>query len=132
MILFESPLIRLEYAPATDILSADLSAAYEFYLMEVREAFDTLVKTVRHYDVKKVLMDSRNRIIQVEQEKYAALLTNFLDELQATRLQKLARLHTGNSTRENLVKTMQQQIDYSFQIKTFTDKDQALKWLKEV
>lgn len=129
MILFESPLIRLEYSPATDILTADLSAAYEFYLMEVREAFDTLVKNARHYDVKRVLMDSRKRIIQIEEDKYAALLADFLNDLKTTRLQKLARLHTGNNTRENLVKTMQQQVNYGFLLKTFTDKDQAIEWL---
>lgn len=130
MILFESTLIRLDYSPATDILIADLSATYEFYLLEVQEALNTLVKNIRHYDVKRVLMDSRKRIVQIEEEKYAALMAAFMHELQTTRLQRLARLHTGNTVRENLARTIQDQLISTFVMKTFMDKEQALAWLK--
>ncbi len=130
MILFESPLIRLDYTPATDILVADLSASYEFYILEVREALNTLVKNVRYYDVKRVLMDSRKRIIQIEEEKYTALMTEFIKELQTTRLQRLARLHTGNINRNNIAKTMQEQVALTFLMKTFADTEQAITWLK--
>jgi hypothetical protein len=129
MILFESPLIRLDYAPATDILTADLSATYEFYYLEVREALNTLVNAVRHYDVKRLLMDSRKRIVQIEEEKYTALMREFVLGLQTTRLEKLARLHTGNPSRENIAKTLQAEVSH-FVMATFTEKEPALTWLK--
>ncbi|MDB5263473.1 MAG: hypothetical protein JWQ14_2756 [Adhaeribacter sp.] len=130
MILYNSPLIRLEYAPATDILTADLSASYEFYAMEVQEALNTIAKYIRHYDVKRLLMDSRKRIVQIENDRYAAIMSAFMQELETTRLQKLARLQTGNTDRENLAKTMQAQFIRTFQMKTFPEMDQALDWLK--
>jgi hypothetical protein len=132
MILFESHLIRLDYAPATDILTADLSSVYEFNLSDQREALRTLVTNVRHYDVKRLLMDSRKRIIQVDPEKYTALMTDFVLELGGTRLQKLARLHTSDTTRENIAKQMQEQIATTFIIKTFPAVGPAHEWLKAV
>lgn len=131
MILFESSLIRLDYAPATDILTADLSATYEFYYLEVREALNTLVDTARHYHVKRILMDSRKRIVQIEEEKYAALMREFMLALQNTRLQKLARLHTGITSRENIAKALQEASQFPFTLTTFTTKEQALLWLKK-
>ncbi|GEO04341.1 hypothetical protein AAE02nite_20050 [Adhaeribacter aerolatus] len=130
MILFNSPLIRLDYSPATDILIADLSASYEFYTLEVQEALSTIAKYIRHYDVKNLLMDSRKRVIQIETERYATIMAEYIRELESTRLQKLARLRTGNTDRENLAKTMQEQVVTAFQMKTFTDMEQALTWLQ--
>ena len=130
MILYNSPLIRLDYTPATDILTADLSATYEFYAMEVQEALSTIAKYIRHYDVKRLLMDSRKRIVQIENERYAIIMADFMQEIETTRLQKLARLRTGNTDRENLAKAMQEQFITSFQMKTFAEKEQALDWLK--
>ena len=130
MILYNSPLIRLDYTPATDILTADLSATYEFYALEVQEALSTIAKYIRHYDVKRLLMDSRKRIVQIENERYTIIMSEFMQELQSTRLQKLARLNTGNTDRENLAKAMQAHINAAFQMKTFADKEQALEWLK--
>ena len=129
MILYNSPLIRLDYTPATDILTADLSATYEFYAMEVQEALSTIAKYIRHYDVKRLLMDSRKRIVQIENERYAIIMADFMREIETTRLQKLARLRTGNTDRENLAKAMQEQFITSFQMKTFAEKEQALDWL---
>ncbi|MGV3587018.1 MAG: hypothetical protein ACO1OF_08465 [Adhaeribacter sp.] len=130
MILFNSPLIRLDYSPATDILVADLSASYEFYALEVQEALSTIAKYIRHYDVKKLLMDSRKRIIQIDNERYTAIMAEYIRELESTRLQKLARLHTGNTDRENLARNMQEQVITAFEMKTFTDLEHALTWLK--
>ena len=130
MILFNSPLIRLDYTPATDILIADLSATYEFYTLEVQEALSTIAKYIRHYDVKRLLMDSRKRIIQIENERYATIMTAYVRELESTRLQKLARLQTGNTDRESLARTMQDQVITAFQMKTFTDLEPALTWLQ--
>ncbi len=77
-------------------------------------------------------MDSRKRIIQMEAEKYTTLVTNFIIELETTRLQKLARLNTGDAVRENIAKHMQEQVVSTFTIKTFTELQPALNWLKSV
>jgi len=128
MILFESPLIRLEYTPATDILLADLSNRNEFYALELKEIFRMISTTVRHYDVKRLLMDSRNRIIAISDEEYAVLMENYLQDLQNTRLEKLARLKTGVSSREGLAKQNKETV-FSFALETFMDKEMAIEWL---
>jgi len=128
MILFESPLIRLEYTPATDILLADLSNRNEFYALELKEIFRMISTTVRHYDVKRLLMDSRNRIIAISDEEYAVLMENYLQDLQNTRLEKLARLKTGVSSREGLAKHNKETL-FSFALETFMDKEMATEWL---
>ena len=130
MILFESPAIRLDYAPATDILTADLSGTHEFYLLEVREALRTIAETVRHYDVKRLLMDSRKRLLKIDPASYKALMTDFGMELNSTRLQKFARMRSDVTTREDLALFIQEQVATNFTLHTFNDKDKALEWLK--
>ncbi|RAU84341.1 hypothetical protein [Pontibacter arcticus] len=129
MILFESYAVRLDYDPATDILTADLSQVNEFYKLEIQEAFQAIATTVSHYDVKRLLMDSRKRIVAVDNETYSFLLNDFLQKLKETRLQRMARLHSGIAARETLADRMQEQVATHFEMVTFTDKDKALAWL---
>lgn len=131
MILYNSPSIRLNYSPTTDILIADLSATYEFYALEVQEALTTIARYIRHYDIKKLLIDSRNRIVQMDNDQYTAAMTTFMRELEATRLQKLARLNTNHTNREHLARTMQEQVITKFQMRTFNEPEQALAWLED-
>ncbi|WP_242920356.1 hypothetical protein [Pontibacter liquoris] len=129
MILFESPILRLQYTPATDILMADLTTQQEFYALEMIEFFRIVVQHVHHYDVKRLLMDSRKRILVVDEAQYMHLLSDFIRGLQTTRLQKLARLQTGNPSREHVMKQVNQQEVRTFEVKTFMDEHQAVNWL---
>lgn len=129
MNLFDSPIIRLDYTPATDILVADLSNQHEFYALEVREALHLIIQHVRHYDVTRLLMDSRKRILVMEEAEYAALMTDFTKALQTTRLQKLARLYTGIPAREDLALSVSAQIISSYTLRTFPNQEQAVAWL---
>jgi len=130
MILFDSPIIRLDYTPATDILIADLSNRHEFYSLEIRETLQIIVEHVRHYDVRCLLMDSRKRVLVIDDLEYADLMTNFRKALQATNLRKLARLNTGIAGRETLARSFDTQTDSSYVMRTFTNFEQAIEWLK--
>ncbi|TXK36697.1 hypothetical protein FVR03_17105 [Pontibacter qinzhouensis] len=129
MILFQSHAIRLNYAPSTDILTADLSVEHEFYLLEIREVLRTISDAVRHYDVKRLLMDSRKRMLQIDKESYAQLMIEFASELNGTRLQKFGRLRSGVASREDLALYIQEQVAHNFTLRSFTDKDKAYEWL---
>lgn len=129
MILFDSPIIRLDYTPATDIIVADLLNKHEFYSLEVREALNLIVEHVRHYDVRHLLMDSRKRVLVIDELEYASIMSEFTRALQTTRLQKMARLYTGITARENLVKAINEQMAPTYTLRTFTSHDQALEWL---
>jgi hypothetical protein len=129
MILFDSPVIRLEYIPATDILIADLSNQYEFYALEVRETLQLIVEHVRHYNVTRLLMDSRKRILAMEEAEYASLMTDFMKALQTTRLQRFARLSTGIPAREDLAQVLNAQTIFTFNFRTFPSNDKAIEWL---
>ncbi|GAA4425466.1 hypothetical protein GCM10023188_06440 [Pontibacter saemangeumensis] len=129
MVLFDSPIIRLNYTPATDILVADLSNKHEFYALEVRETLKTIVEHVRHYDVRRLLMDSRKRVLVIDPLEYVSLMSEFTRALQTTRLQKLARIYTGISSREDLVQAINLQMSPTYTLRTFPSHDQALAWL---
>lgn len=129
MILFDSPIIRLDYTPATDIIVADLSNQHEFYSLEVREALHLIVEHVRHYDVRNLLMDSRKRVLVIDELEYTSIISGFAQALQTTRLQKMARLHTGITARESLAKAINEQMVPTYTLRTFTSQDQALEWL---
>ncbi|MCJ8164589.1 hypothetical protein MKJ04_06995 [Pontibacter sp. E15-1] len=129
MVLFDSPILRLSYTPATDILIADLSNSYHFHAMEVQEALTMILNHVRHYDVKRLLMNSRNRVMVIDEMAYALLMTDFMKALLLTRLQKLARINTGIDSRESLVQYFDTQLVTTFTLKTFSCIETALEWL---
>ena len=69
MVLFDNSLIRLDYNPATDILEVEYPDLYDYLLSEIRRSIDTLLDTVKNYDVKRLLLDSTRTIISVGDEE---------------------------------------------------------------
>ena len=132
MILYDNPILRLTYAPATDIMVADLSNRHEFYSLEVRQALNLIVEHVRHYDVRHLLMDSRKRVLVIDDLEYAAIMSEFTRALQTTHLQKMARLYTGTPSREDLAKAIIEQMATTFTLRTFTSQAEAMEWLTSI
>ena len=129
MILYQNALIKLDYNPATDILFVDMPSINYGIVPEFRRALDIILENVRAYDVKKLLVDARKSVIDMEPEDYSELVARFASDLKATRLVKGARVISSNADREKLVKEGVNTMDPGFLFKTFTDVAEAEKWL---
>ncbi len=129
MILYQNALIKLDYNPATDILFVDMPSINYGIVPEFRRALDIILENVRAYDVKKLLVDARKSVIDMEQEDYSALVARFAGDLKATRLVRGARVISPNTDREKIVKEVVSSTEPGFLFKTFTDAIEAEKWL---
>ena len=133
MILYKSSLITLDYDPATDILSLDWPDIQDLFVAAVEQEIQELVKHIKHYDVKKLLLDTSRATINVDMVQYQAFLVSFARELMDTRLQKVARVGSSDPVREKLVNDAKEasQVAGAFAFKVFKSKAEALEWLME-
>jgi hypothetical protein len=130
MILYQSGLIKLDYDPAVDILFVEWPDFQVYTLSDVRMAINTLVETVRIYDIKKLLVDSSRTVIEVNEEEYRAVMADFARALMTTRLQKMARIMTSDPERESRVNAVKEEVKLSVAFQNFTDRAVAIEWLK--
>ncbi|KAA9338938.1 hypothetical protein [Adhaeribacter soli] len=132
MILYQSSLITLDYDPATDILSVNWPDVQELYIPAVKKEVNVLVETIKHYDVKKLLIDTSRAAVDVDEEAYQNFLVSFARELMKTRLIKLARIGTKDQNREQLVNQTRDvtQITQTIAVQVFNTKSEAQAWLQ--
>lgn len=134
MILIDNGLLKLDYSPSTDILEVEYPDLHDFMLSEIRHNINILVDMIRHYDVKRVLLDSTRTVISVSDEESKEVAMYLAAGLMKTRLQKVARVQ---STSEAVEKTAQGNMRHiketqslPFELQNFTSKTEALEWLK--
>ena len=130
MIIFQNGFIKLDYDPTTDIMFVDMPTVNSLVLPEVRQALRIIVEHVRNYDLKNFLVDARKTEVEVTEESYASMLAEFSRDLMATRLQKLARIVTASTVRENVVRSVYDQQKLSIEFQSFTELAPAVEWLK--
>ncbi|WP_242919956.1 hypothetical protein [Pontibacter liquoris] len=135
MLLHKDGLIELHYEVASDILTVrwpDLTGAS---LSEVTYSFKMLTDTLKHYDIKRLLVDSRRNTVEVPEETYLNLMTKFTHELLATRLVKFARLKATDPVREKKTEDATELVNSMIVIpiafKNFSDEESARRWLRE-
>ncbi|WP_026463277.1 hypothetical protein [Adhaeribacter aquaticus] len=134
MILHQDGLIKLDYDPASDILEVEWPEISKAPVAEITYSLQIFIDTLRHYDIKYLLIDASNNRTEVDNGAYKQMVLKLSQDLANTRLQKLARLESFNPLREEKVKTLSQEVDkkftrrYAFQ--NFSDKNEALNWLK--
>lgn len=132
MILRKSNLMTFDYNPATDILFVEWPDIHDFFIQEIEEEIRVLVDTIKHYDVKKLLIDTSKAVIEVNDTQYKAILASFAHSLAVnTRLKKLARVSSNNSSREKLVDESKDAslVAEKIAFQNFTNKNAALEWL---
>ncbi|GAB3813102.1 hypothetical protein [Pontibacter rugosus] len=135
MLLHNDGLIELNYDVASDILFVkwpDLTNVSEH---EITYSFQKLIDTLRHYDIKNLLIDTRTNDIVVTEQEYEAMMLQLSRDLLSTRLQRVARLQVLNPDREKRVVAAIEKISgylhISVQYKSFTSEAEAFAWLKE-
>ncbi|GAB3204635.1 hypothetical protein ABID22_002493 [Pontibacter aydingkolensis] len=133
MILHQNSIIKLEYNPATDILEVKYPDLQKFMLFEIKESLKLMVSTVRNYDVKRLLLDASQTLIEINDEENRDLTISLATELSKTRLQKVARIKPVDLNKEARAQENIKQIEKSgslpFAIRTFSDRADAINWL---
>ncbi|GAA4431577.1 hypothetical protein GCM10023188_19260 [Pontibacter saemangeumensis] len=130
MIIFKNGFIRLDYDPASDILSFAMPSVNDVVMPEMRRCLVTVVEHVRNYDVKRVLLDARETAIGVGQEIYVPVIAEFYGSLATTRLQKVARLVTPGSQRERIIHGIFEGIHFPMEVRPFAEAAPAVEWLQ--
>jgi small-conductance mechanosensitive channel len=135
MVLFENSIVKLDYDPATDIIEVAYPDLHTYLLAEIKYTIDQMVDIIKSYDIKKLLLDSSKTRISVSEEESREISTYLARGLATTRIQKVARLQSPSQSVEKLaqsnIKNLEQSKVMPFQLTNFSDKTEAIVWLKE-
>jgi hypothetical protein len=135
MLLHKDGLIELKYDVVQDILSLRWPDMSGMTMPEIDFSLKKLIDTLRHYDIKNLLVDSRESKRDLGKEEHLALMLRFSEYLTSTRLKKMARLATTDLNRENVVdyavEEANNRLGITFEIRNFADEASALKWFRE-
>ena len=131
MLLYQSSLFILDYDPATDILSLDWPDVKEFLVPAASQEVSVLIDSIKHYDVKKLLIDTSKAKVDVASSEYQKFISEFAQDLKSTRLQKFARVATTDPEREKMAEIARQttNINETIEFRNFASKDEARAWL---
>lgn len=133
MILFQNSIIKLDYTPATDILDVEYPDLHGFMLPEIKLNIDIMIDNIVNYDVKKVLLDSSHTVVSVSAEESREVATYLAAGLIKTRVQKVARVQSNNTTVETTaqgnIQHIQESLPLPFLLQNFTGKADAIDWL---
>ena len=121
--------IKLEFNPATDTLFVEWPNIHDYTLYELHFILTDLINTVRNYDIKKILADSRKSTVTLPEQEYSAIVEQFAKDLSTTRLQKLARLTTGLGYREKAAEKAADGVNGAYSVRSFYTMEEALAWL---
>ncbi|PRY15532.1 hypothetical protein CLV24_102153 [Pontibacter ummariensis] len=127
--IIPNPIIKLDYNPAQDVLVVEWPDVHEYTTSQAAYTLDIIVETVKLYDVKYLLTDTRNGIIDIPEAKYKALILSFAKSLATTRLKKLARVVTASTLREKPINEVRREAQLAVPIKSFDNAEEALAWL---
>ncbi|EJF08208.1 hypothetical protein [Pontibacter sp. BAB1700] len=123
--------LKLDYNPTKDILFVDWPNMHSYTLPEVTYIINEVVETVRSYDIKRILTDTRQSKVTVPMEEYAGIINNLALQLASTRLQKFAKLKTADPDRETISSNAAALVVGSIMYRSFESMEEAIEWLVE-
>ncbi|WP_299986756.1 hypothetical protein [uncultured Pontibacter sp.] len=124
--------LKLDYNPTKDILLVEWPNMHNYTLPEVTYIINEVVETVRSYDIKRILTDTRQSKVTVPMEEYAGIINNLALQLATTRLQKFAKLKTADPDRETISSNAAALVVGSITYRSFESMDDAIEWLVEI
>lgn len=127
--IIPNPIVKLDYDPARDILSVEWPDFNDYSVSEAMFILDIVIDTIKGYDVKYLLTDTRNRMVDVPDARYKEIILKFARDLSTTRLQKLARVVTENTLREKPIQEVRQESNLTIPMKNFSSAGEAIYWL---
>lgn len=134
MILLQNSILRLEYDPATDILQVRYPDLQSFHLSEIKHSLKVMVDTIRNYDVRRLLLDARYTVVELNDEENQRLTMELAAMLAQTRLIKVARVQPYDAENESRAQRNIEAARYAglmpYEVRTFRDFPEAFVWLK--
>ena len=131
--LLTNSILKLDYNPATDVLVTCMPDLRTYALAEVSYCLDLMVESIRTYDIKKMLLDSSQTLIEVEDASYKAVMAQFAWALADTHLKKIARVGTADIMREDkaakLASELRAEVNLPVEYKSFISQTEAMNWL---
>lgn len=127
--IIPNPIVKLEYDPVRDVLSVEWPEIRDYTVSEAVYILNTVIETVRRYDVKYLLTDTRKGTVDIPEHQYREIIVKFARDLATTRLQKIARVVTESTRREGLIHEVTNQAHLSIPIHNFYSMEDALSWL---
>ncbi|WP_210489217.1 hypothetical protein [Rufibacter aurantiacus] len=130
MIIYNSAFLTLDFDPSMDILSVTMQPMSDILVPEINRSFAIIVENARNYDIKRLLFDARETRVDVQEEVFAPVLTQFVLDLAATRVQKVARVSSTSVFREHVVRKVFNNNVLPIQFESFSEIEPAIEWLK--
>ncbi len=130
MIIYNSGFLILDFDPSTDILSVTMPPVSDILLPEISRSFDVIVEHSRNYDIKRLLFDARETQVDVREEVFAPIISQFVQDLATTRVQKVARVISSSVFREHVVRKVFNNNVLPIQFESFSEMEPAVEWLK--
>lgn len=127
--LIYTGIITLDYDPATDVLVTGMPDVRQFGLSEVSFCLGLIVETIRNYDIKHLLLDASQSVVEMEGEAYRALTAKFSTDLMKTRLKKMARVATADAGREERSASISAELHLPMASRNFPSQAEAMGWL---
>lgn len=127
--LIPNQFINLEYNPTTDVLLIKWPNMHDYTEPEIKYILHEIIETVKNYDIKNILTDTRQSVITMDSLAYAAVVNQLARDLMTTRLEKFARLTTKEKYREQIANDAAALVLGVIQVRSFDDPDEALEWL---
>lgn len=135
MVLYWDELIKMDYASVQDVLLVEPQDNESLPFLKISRIFSSIVACVKEREIKNLLIDfSRNTLVVTETE-YKSALARLAVGLTGTTIEKLARIATGDQTRENMIGRLEAEIREvlvsPIQVKNFPNRAEAMRWLME-
>jgi hypothetical protein len=135
MILYPDNLLTLDYEMETDILKVQWPDLTLAALPELQVAIHKLIDAVKHYDVKRLLIDSRKSKVEIPEDIYKPIVFGLIQALTQTRLERMARVLPEDTLRETRLRSyneeMTKQKMFTFKTGEFCTLEEAQGWLRQ-
>ena len=127
--IIPNKLIKLDYNPSRDVLSVEWPDFHYYSASEAAYTLNIIVETVRLYDVKHLLTDTRKSTVDIPRSDYREIILQFAKDLATTRLRKIARVVTESTSRLKPIREVRQEAHLEVAIEDFYSLEEALDWL---
>lgn len=133
MILHKDRYFEHLYDVKLDLVRVTWPDIENIYLPEIFHSVSVLVENVRNYNIRNLLVDARDTKLLTSYEEADRVVKAFTEGLAQSRLQKLARVESLNSQRENMLQHLTNQMNatYSYTTMFFKDYNSAMEWLQQ-
>ena len=131
MIAFQNRLLSLNIIEDEDILVVTWTNSVPYDAAELQDSINKVIETIIKFHCRKLLIDASEASMAMEDEAIRATLVDFAKQLGKTGIKKMARIITSDQSREARVQSIRDEVSLPFQIYDISNREQAIKWLKE-